>query len=238
MNQHAVGAAVGALLTLSAGCYASAPPKLHPLPVPDVSSAALDVRSEETTAIETTHNQESACLGAGIPGLGAKACLDAEYSYDTEVEYVTSTASVNGAPISYGQFLTMTDPNYSQKMAELDEHRSACQASAIPEWAGIGLAIGGVIALSVADEGSALSTLGYVGLGAGAASYAAGYLFLGGSRCAEGQRVYTNLDHSEHKDTMAVIGENAAREMQAVADSFNARRQQMQAAKAQGHADE
>lgn len=215
--------ALGPLASLAlAGCYGAAPRKLTPVPVPQASDAQLSVYSEETTHIETTDTTDSICASAGIPLVGASACLSADYSIDTPVTVVSSTAKLGDIPLSYGQFLVLSDPDYKQSALALDAHRDACDASAVPKWVGIGLAVGGLVALSAAksDVGEAL---GWVGLGAGAATYTAGYVAWGGSRCEEGRRLYNQLDHSRFADTMVVTGANTAREMQAVASEFNAR---------------
>ncbi len=225
LNKTPVILATFASLVFGA-CYGSAPPKLYPVPTPKAGNSPLVVRSEAATHTETTHNTDSICVGGGLSVLGASACVDAEYDTDRQVTVVSSTAQLGDVPISYGQFLVLSDPHYQKKIAALDDHRDACHASAVPEWIGIGLMVAGVVAIGASDGENPMKTLGWVGLGSGIATYAAGYVALGGDRCEEGRRLYNQLDHSNHAETMVVTGETAAREMQAVADQFNLRAQQ------------
>jgi len=216
---------VGAL----SGCYAANPAPLQPLEVPNAEGAELSVRSQENSHIETTHNSDEMCVGAGIPLVGANACLSADYDIDREVTQVETTASIGDIPISYGQYLVLTDSRYDEKLNLLDQHRDACQASAVYEYGGMGVGAAGLITMGVSDEGSGAQTAGMVALGVGVATYLGGYLFGGGTRCAEGQSLYFELDHARHADTMMVTGESIAREMQAVAKQFNLRQRQSQA---------
>ena len=222
-------AILGCLATLATACYGDAPAVLHPVPVPPANGGELIVHTEETTHIETTQKRDEVCVGGALALVGADACVGAEYSVDTPITETKSTAALGDIPLSYGQFLVLTDSQYDQKLALLDEHRDACNRSAIPQWTGIGLGAAGLVALGTSEKGSAMQTVGWIGLAAGVATYAAGYLAFGGARCEEGRRLYHRLDHSRYGDTMIVTGPARAREMQSVARQFNMRNRQAQA---------
>jgi len=81
-----------------------------------------------------------------------------------------------------------------------------------------------VAAVAAAAGDQVTENIGWAGIGAGVATYTAGYVFFGGHRCQEGRRLYRHLDHSRYARTMRVHGQETAKEMQAIAAAFNRQR--------------
>jgi hypothetical protein len=136
-----------------------------------------------------------------------------------------TTASYGSEPITYAQFRVMTDPRWNEKLATLDDLAHRCQRANIPRYVGIGLMLGGAAAgliAGAAGSPTGESALMYGGLGAGAASYALGYLAFGGRQCVEARNLFNEMDMSGAMDLTTVEGADQATEMKVLAEQFNA----------------
>jgi hypothetical protein len=210
------------LLTLSmaVGCYGSAPPRPARVPLPQLTpDGQVDVYSETTTTMERVPKTASTCPAGHAEG--SPQCTVTRYTVTEPVTRTTSTASYNGEPITYGQFLVITDQRYDAKLSELEKLSHYCRRANIPRYAGMGLMLGGLIAGS-AMRNSTGQALMYGGLGAGGGSYAIGYFAYGGRQCNEARALYRQVDMSDRNVT-TVGGSVRATEMKVLADQFNAR---------------
>lgn len=207
--------------TLLAGCYGAAPGRVETLLLPDrVRGGRIDVRSQSTTEWEDVAKRSVTCPAGHSEG--STACLVTNYTVKEPVTRTTSVATYAGRPITYGQFLVMTDPDYDEKLKLLTVHSDACQFANTPRYIGLGATIGGLVLYGIAGsrQNSGLATVGLLALGGGAVSYATGYFAFGGSRCNAANSLHYQLDMSHEAGITTVYGR--AVEMDEAAGMFNA----------------
>ena len=209
----------GVLLT---GCYGAAPPRPAPVALPDVEAGSpLVVDSRSSTTYENVQRESQTCPQGHVPG--SQACIKTTYTVKEPVTRTKTTATYGDTPLSYGQFLVLTDPQYDEKLVTLEDHSEACQEANVPRYIGMGLMIGGALAYGFSGGNKAATTVGAIGILGGAGSYTAGYFAFGGNRCVEAAHLHRQVNHARHSGTTAVSGSATANEMQAVADQFNRR---------------
>jgi hypothetical protein len=209
------------LAPAAAGCYGSAPPRPAQIPLPPpAAGASIDVSSVVRTEMEQVQKQASSCP-AGQPE-GSAACTITRYEVAEPITRTITTASYNGAPISYGQFRILTDPHYDAKLGQLADLSRTCRRANIPRYAGMALMLGSLLGPALVDE-TAGKVIFWGGLGGGLAAYALGYVALGGRQCNAARALYHELDMSEEAAWSAVRGADRAAEMRSLADDFNAR---------------
>jgi hypothetical protein len=207
-------------LAATAACYSATPPRPTTVALPALSdSATLATTSKSVVENEEVAKQASHCPAGTLAG--DASCTVTRYSETQRVQHVKTTATYNGAPITYAQFKVMTDPDYSSKLVTLERARSRCNGGSLPRWAGIGLAVAGLIVASSSDQTT--KAIGFVGMGAGLTTYTYGYIRYAGP-CNQANDLYYQLDFSQDIDRNVVDGEAKAREMRDLAAQFNARR--------------
>lgn len=205
-------------------CYGAAPPKPPRVPLPPMAEGAgIDVHSDTKTTIENVEHSASSCPQG--KGEGDPSCVVTRYTVAEPVSRTTTTASYAAEPISYAQFKVMTDPHWDNKLAQLEDLSHKCQRANVPRYVGLGLMLGGLVSgLIVGAAGSPTGEMGliYGGVGAGAVSYAFGYLGFGGRQCVEARNLFNEVDMTEAMSWNSVEGGNYATEMKVLADQFNA----------------
>jgi hypothetical protein len=207
-----------AAASLLVGCYGSAPPRPARIQTPQITAdGEVEVFSETTTTMEKVPKEIEHC-----PSGVSKGHPSCSKSYTDVVEPVTRTvsrASYNGEPITYGQFLVMTDAAYDTKLVELERLSKICKNGNVPRYAGIAFVLGGLIGGAVTKR----TEVYYGGLAAGGLSYGIGYFAYGGRQCNEAAAIYRNVDMSVRGGMTDVRGGAAAIEMKTLAEQFNAR---------------
>jgi hypothetical protein len=206
---------------LAAGCYGAAPPRPAPVALPDLSAGgALTVATEETTTIEDVDKKSETCPQGQTAG--GPDCIVTHYTEREPVTTTTTTAADDGAPISYGQFRVLTDPDRDHELARLADLSKKCTRANLPRNVGVGLAIAGLIGLSIGTKVEGVALVG-VGLAvAGFASFGLGYFAFGGRDCNRANALYRELDVTGDLDATVVYGEGYATKMKELADRFNA----------------
>jgi hypothetical protein len=209
-------------LLFATACYGAAPPKPPRIPLPPVSDdAELVVSSETKTEIEDVSRQSSTCPAGHAEG--SPQCTIHRYTVAEPVTRTRTQATYAGEPITYGQFRVLTDADYDRKLSRLDELSHGCQRANIPRYIGIGLLVGGLIAIPASKGNDIVLASGYAALAGGGLSYGLGYFSFGGRKCNEARRLYTELDMSEEATWESVQGRDFATEMATLAEQFNAR---------------
>ena len=209
-------------------CYGAAPPKPPKIPLPELhDDAQIVVHSETTTKIEEVAKTADSCPTGHNPG--DPLCTTHHYTVAEPVTRTKSTALYNGEPINYGQFKIITDRDYNKKLAHLDDLSTGCKRANIPRYVGLGLLVGGLIALPLSKGNNVVLGIGYGSLAAGGASYALGYWAFGGADCNEARRLYNEVDMSYEATLDTVQGADTASEMSTLADQYNARTKQTSA---------
>jgi hypothetical protein len=184
--------------------------------------AELEVHTETKTTIERVERKATTCP-QGVAE-GNPACTVTRYMANEPVTRTTSTANYGSTPVTYGQFLVMTDSNYEMKLRKLEELSHVCRRANVPRYAGMALVLGGLIAgpMVAKNNATAGQVIAYGGMGAGGASYALGYFSFGGRECNEARGLFREVDMRDRmSDT--VYGGARATEMQVLAEQFNAR---------------
>jgi len=211
------------LLSLAA-CYGAAPPKPARIPLPPaVDGATIAVHTESTTEIEAVAKQAKTCPeNSSDPRL----CTVTNYTVNEPVTRVHSTMSYADEPISYGQFKVMTDPQYDAKLSRLDDLSHKCTRANVPRYVGLGLMVGSLVASVIVGKatdstGASQATLWGM-MGAGGASFGLGYFAFGGRDCNEAKAIYMDVNVEGYTGTNTIEGGDAAAEMAALADRFNA----------------
>ncbi len=213
---------------LLTACYGAAPPKPPRIPLPELrEDAQIVVHSETKTQIEEVAKQSSSCPAGHAEG--SPECTIHRYTVAEPVTRTKTTASYGGEPINYGQFRVLTDKDYDHKLARLDHLSTGCRRANIPRYIGIGLLLGGLIAIPASKGNDIVLASGYIALAGGGASYAAGYWAFGGAQCNEARDLYNQVDMSEEATWDTVQGTDFATEMATLADQFNARTKQTSA---------
>lgn len=224
MNRHVMNTALFATATLaaSAACYGSAPPRPAAIPLPELSDeATISVHSETNTTIENRLKESWTCPAGHAEG--SPQCTRTTYEVAEPVTRTETTATYGAEPISYGQFRVLTDPDYDQKVARLDEMREKCKGANLPRYVGMGLMLGGAAGWILAPYGKIFPQVGTVALVGGGASYAFGYYGYGGKTCNEARALYHQLDFSEEADWKSAWGADTAAEMKRLSEEFNNR---------------
>jgi hypothetical protein len=211
-------------LPLLAACYGAAPPKPARIPLPPVQEGAeIAVHTEERTTIESVAKEAKTCPQNYT---NPNECTITSYTVKEPVTRVHSTATYGEQPISYAQFKVMTDPQYDDKLSRLEGLSHRCKRANVPRYVGLGLMLGSLIAAPIvgkATDSTAASQGTLWGmLGAGGASFALGYFSFGGRDCNEANGIYRDVNVAGYVDTTTVTGGDAAAEMAALADRFNA----------------
>ena len=210
---------------LVAGCYGSAPGKPPQVPLPAIEDGTdIAVRTETKTQIEQVPHTAWSCPAGHAEG--DPACTRHDYTEAEPVTRTTTTATYGDQPISYGQFMVMTDEKRDQKLAELDALRHKCTRANIPRYAGIasmlgGLAAGVIVGNAVHDSGVGQG-IAYAGMIAGAGSYTLGYFAFGGRDCVAASNLYEQLDMTREMEWSSVEGQKYADDMKQAATQFNA----------------
>jgi hypothetical protein len=205
------------LSVLLIGCYGAAPSKPALVPLPSlIPGAQIEVRSETTTAIENVSHSARSCPEDG------STCSIVRYTVPESVTRTTTTARYAGQPISYGQFLVMTDPNYGQKLSELEELSAHCRRANIPRYAGLASALGGYFVGELAVKGDTGRTILYGGAVVGAGLFTLGYLFFGGRDCNAANNLFHHVDMTYQLTEHVMEGDEYPEKMKSLADQFNA----------------
>jgi hypothetical protein len=212
-------------LPLLAACYGAAPPKPARIPLPPVQEGAqIAVHTQERTTIESVAKEASTCPAGHATG--SPACTITTYTVKEPVTRVHSTASYGDEPISYAQFKVMTDAQYDEKLSRLEGLSHRCKRANVPRYVGLGLMLGSLIAGPVVgkatDSSAAAQGTLWGMLGAGTASFTLGYFAFGGRDCNEARGIYNDVNVSDYTGTTTVTGGDAAAEMAALAERFNA----------------
>jgi hypothetical protein len=198
--------------------------------LPDVAAGShLSVDSRSTTAYETVNRESETCPQGHTTG--SQACVKTTYQVKEPVTRTKSTATYGDTPITYGQFLVLTDPEYNQKLTTLEDHSEACQEANLPRYIGMGLMIAGGLTYAFGAANDTARLIGGAGVLGGVGSYTAGYFAFGGNRCVEAAGLYRQVNHAQYSGMKSVNGTATATEMQAVADEFNRRSLRASAAK-------
>ncbi|MCE9580359.1 MAG: hypothetical protein K8W52_44990 [Deltaproteobacteria bacterium] len=209
------------VLTITA-CYGAAPPHPAAIQLPELSDeATIDVHSNTTTTIENRMKEAWTCPAGHVQP--DPACTVTRYEEAEPVTRTETVATYGAQPITYGQFRVMTDPDYDAKVARLDDMRQKCRRANVPRWVGMGLALGGVVAIVASGNTKPIGLIGWGGLAGGGLSYAFGYYGYGGRTCNEARALYHELDVSEEAGWKSVWGADYATEMKTLSEQFNAR---------------
>lgn len=211
------------LLSLAA-CYGAAPPKPARIPLPPPAEGAqIAVYTESRTEIESVAREAKTCPeNSSDPRL----CTVTKYTVKEPVTRTYSTMSYGEEPISYAQFKVLTDPQYDEKVSRLDGLSHRCQRANVPRYVGLGLMLGSLLVSPIvgkATDSTAASQGALWGmLGAGSASFAAGYFAFGGRDCNIARAIYNDVNVEGYVGTTTITGGDAAAEMAALAERFNA----------------
>lgn len=202
-----------------AACYGAAPPKPPVVPLPPMEEGAeLQVHSAQSTDMEEVPHTARTCASDGT-------CINTEYTTTEPVTHTNTSATYNDQPISYAQFVVMTDPKWDEKLAELDDLAKRCRRANIPRYIGIGLfaagLAGGIIANAAGAPSAAYGVM-YGAAGLGAVSYATGYYGFGGRQCVEARAMFNEMNLAGAMTANTVGGAERAVEMQTLAEQFNA----------------
>jgi hypothetical protein len=209
------------VLTLVPACYGSAPPRPQPVALPPLSDdAMINVYTESRQAVEPRTREERACP-AGEDPKTSKACVVTYREVLEPVTHTSSTATYGPAPINYGQFRVLTDPEYDRKLARLEDLSTRCKRANIPRWIGTTLVLGGLVAAIAGNGEGPVGIGGLAAIGGGSASYILGLYAFGGIQCNEAATLYEQLDNRRNEKLTSVPGEAVAAEMKALADRFN-----------------
>jgi hypothetical protein len=212
-----------AIPILLTACYGAAPPRPAKIPLPALrDDAEILVTSESKTEIEDVAKQSSTCPAGHAEG--SQACVITRYTVSEPVTRTYSHATLDGEPISYGQLRILSDKDYDRKISRLGELSTRCQRANIPRYIGLGLVLGGLVAIPLSKGNDIVLGTGYAALAGGGASYAAGYFAFGGRQCNEARRLYNDIDMSDENTQMSVQGRDFASEMALLAEQFNAQR--------------
>jgi hypothetical protein len=225
MRTHLLPALALAAATLLGGCYGAAPPPPTQVPVPAlVPGVPIRVHSETTTAFENVTKKSVTCPQGHIEG--SPACLVTTYQVREPVTRTASTASYGDLPLSYAQFLILTNPQRDAQLAELRRRSHVCSLANVPRWIGLGLSVGGLVAIGIgAGKNIKPATYGGIGaVGGGIVSYGLGYFAFGGNQCGPARALYRELEVGDVATRTTVYGEVTAQQMKELADRFNALR--------------
>jgi hypothetical protein len=207
----------------SLGCYGAAPGPLPRVTLPDPRPSHLQVDTDVQRRTRTVQRESVTCPSGHSPG--SPSCVVTTYA-DTEA-FTTAVSQVRTpqAVLNHAQFKILTDPDWNQKVEQYDSLSSACQQANVPRWIGTGLAVAGTLALSWGYQGQSTSLVygGLAGVGAGMTSYALGYFSFGGRSCEPARVMFHELNLSREQQMLEVLGQEAAEEMKARAESYNAR---------------
>ena len=184
--------------------------------------AEVVVATESKTEIEDVTKQSSTCPAGHAEG--SPACVITRYSVAEPVTRTYSKASYGGEPISYGQLRILSDKDYDRKLSHLDDLSTGCKRANIPRYIGLGLLLGGLVAIPLSKGNDIVLATGYVAVAGGAVSYGAGYFAFGGRQCNEARRLYNDIDMSQESTMETVQGRDSASEMATLAEQFNAQR--------------
>jgi hypothetical protein len=212
-----------ALTLLLGGCYGAAPPPPTRVPVPAiVPGVPLSVHTDRTTTWENVTKKSVTCPQGHVEG--SPACLVTHYQVREPVTRTASTAAYGGMPISYGQFLILTNPEREAQLAELRRRSHICELANVPRWIGLGLTVGGLVAIGIgAGKKIPAATYGGIGgVGGGIVSYGLGYFAFGGNQCGPARELYRQLEVGDAATRTTVFGEVTAQQMQELAARFNA----------------
>jgi hypothetical protein len=129
-----------------------------------------------------------------------------------------------GKPVSYADFLLITDTKRDEHLAKLEENSKACERANIPRWVGIGLVAAGALATGAAylTREPALTYVGLGSIGGGGVSYGVGYFAFGGAKCNEAAAQHRELEVADKKEVMEVAGSGNAADLRKRALEFNA----------------
>ncbi len=205
------------------GCYGAAPPPPTQVPVPAiVPGMPIRVHSETRTTFDNVTKKSVTCPQGHVEG--SPACLVTTYQVREPVTRTTSTASYGDLPLSYGQFLILTNPQRDAQLQELRRLSHVCSLANVPRWIGVGLVVGGLVAIGV-GAGKNIKPATYGGIGGvalGGVSYTVGYFGFGGNRCGPARQLYRELEVGDVAQKTTVYGEVTAQQMQELAARFNA----------------
>ena len=212
-----------AIPILLTACYGAAPPRPAKIPLPELrDDAEIVVTTERKTEIENVPKQSSSCPAGHAEG--SPACTIHRTTVAEPVTRTYTRASYAGEPINYGQFRVLTDKDYDKKVARLDDLSTGCQRANIPRYVGIGLVLGGLIAIPLSKGNDLVMGAGYAALAGGGVSYGLGYFAFGGRKCNEARSLYNDIDMTHEATIETVEGYEVATEMATIAEQFNAQR--------------
>ena len=201
------------------GCYGASPPPVTQMPTPErIPGAQADVDTRQETHMEQVNKEARTCDSSG------QNCVTTKYQVSEPVVYTFSSMHYAGKPVSYADFMLITDTKREEHLAKLDENRNACERANIPRWVGIGMVAAGVIATGAAyfTREPALTYVGLGTMGGGGVSYGVGYFAFGGQKCNEAAAQHRELEVADKKDVLEVPGSDTAADLRRRALEFNA----------------
>jgi len=212
-----------AIPILLTACYGAAPPRPAKIPLPALrDDAEIVVTTETRTEIENVPKKSTSCPAGHAEG--SPSCTVHRTTVAEPVTRTYTRASYAGEPISYGQFRVLTDEDYDKKLSRLDDLSTGCQRANIPRYVGIGLALGGLIAIPLSRGNDIVMGAGYASLAGGGVAYGLGYFAFGGAKCNEARALYNDIDMTGEATIKTVEGYELATEMATIAEQFNAQR--------------
>ncbi len=215
--------AVVLAVVLVGGCYGAAPPPPTQVPVPPlVPGVPIRVHSETRTTFENVTKKSVTCPQGHVEG--SPQCLVTTYQVREPVTRTMSTATYGDLPLSYAQFLILTNPQREAQLQQLRRLSHVCSLANVPRWIGVGLVVGGLVAIGVgAGKNIKPATYGGIGaIGLGGVSYTVGYFGFGGNRCGPARQLYRELEVGDVATKTTVYGEVTAQQMRELAARFNA----------------
>ncbi len=222
MNRLSSLASLALLLPVAlfgTGCYGASPPPVTQMPTPErFPGAQADVDTRQETHMEQVNKEARTCDSSG------QNCVVTKYQVSEPVVYTYSSMQYAHKPVSYADFMLITDTKREEHLAKLDENRNACERANIPRWIGIGMVAAGVIATGAAyfTREPALTYAGLGSMGGGGVSYGVGYFAFGGQKCNEAAAQHRELEVADKKDVMEVSGSDTAADLRRRALEFNA----------------
>lgn len=212
-----------AIPLLLTACYGAAPPRPAKPALPTLrDDAELVVTTERKTEIEDVAKESTSCPTGHAAG--SPACTVHRYTVAEPVTRTHTHATYAGETITYGQFRVLTDNDYDAKLSRLDDLSTGCKRANIPRYIGLGLVLGGLVAIPLSKGNDIVLGSGYAALAGGGVSYGLGYFSFGGRECNAARRLYNDIDMSEESTWQSVQGRDVASEMAALAERFNAQR--------------
>jgi hypothetical protein len=212
--------ALAATLLVTA-CYGAAPPHPATIPLPPMASDTIvDVHTVSKTEIENVAHKSSTCPQGHAEG--DPACVVTTYTVAEPVTRTHTTASLDGQPLSIGQFRVLTDRDYDKKLERLADLSHQCSRANTPRYIGMGLVIGGLVLMGAAGSiGKGIMPVAYGSMIGGGVAYGFGYYGYGGRACNEANALFHSIDYAAETGFTTIEGVDEAHELAELAARFN-----------------